>query len=204
MKKSILLLSGLLCFCLVVSGLTVASENASKEKEKAYDIGSKVKPFKLKDSKGKEHDLAKVLGKKIVLLDFWSSNCPVSRAYEERLKALKGKFGKKGVVIVAIDSNHNNPVDAIEKYVKKNQLNYPVLKDWKNVIADRFGALVTPHVFIIGKDKKIKYIGPIDDSQNPKKVKEKYADAALTALLAGEKVKVEKKVAIGCSIKRVK
>ncbi|MEW6233835.1 MAG: redoxin domain-containing protein [Candidatus Omnitrophota bacterium] len=199
---------------LVLIGMTSLAANASEQEKKPYRVGDVVEPFQLKDVNGKGYDLGKYLGEKIIVVDFWNFQCPVSRGYEERLKALYDKFGPKKAegteeeknaqaVFFVIDSNEPNSEDAIKKYAEENKLPYAILKDWKNVIADKFGAGVTPETFVIGKDKKIQYHGSIDDSQNVEKVKEKYLQAAVEALLKGEKPAVSEKKSFGCSIKRI-
>lgn len=185
----------------LLCGLAMASETMTKAK--AYDVGSVVEPFSLKNVEGKEVNLADVLGKQIVVLDFWNCQCPVSRAYETRLIELQKKYSTKEIAFFAVDSNSNNDEKMIKDYAAENKLTYPVLKDWNNVIADKFEAAVTPHVFIIGKDKMVKYIGPIDDSQDTSKVKSKLVENALDALLAGKEVTVTKQKPFGCAIKRV-
>lgn len=184
-------------------GLTAIPGMAKEEENKTYEVGSTVKPFTLKDQNGKEHDLGKVLGKKVVVLSFWSCQCPVSKAYEDRLIALDKKYDDKKVAVFAIDSNKINDIERIKEYAKKHKLTYPVLKDWENKIADTFGAKVTPELYIIGKDKKVKYHGAFDDSQNPKRVEKHLVPDALAAVVAGKDVKVKKHKAFGCSIKRV-
>ncbi len=172
--------------------------------EKPYDVGSKIEPFKLKDWAGNEHDLSKDLGKKVIVLNFWNCQCPVSRAYEKRFIALEKKYRDKGVQVYSIDSNTINDVERITKYAKESKISYPVLKDWNNVIADKFNAKTTPDVFVIGKDKTIHYHGAFDNSQQEENVKNHWLEDAVKEVLAGEKVTTPETKTFGCSIKRVK
>jgi hypothetical protein len=68
-----------------------------------------------------------------------------------------------------------------------------------------YGATRTPHVFLLertGKGNKVRYIGTIDDNYgNESAVETKYVEDAVDAMLAGEKIELEKTRAIGCSIK---
>ena len=196
-RKITLILSVLI----LMAGMTYASESQAP---KPYDVGSTIEAFSLKDQTGKIHDLSKVLGKKVIVLSFWSCQCPISIAYEERLKDLHKANAKNDVVVYAIDSNTTNDLEKIKAYAKKNELPYPVLKDWKNVIADKFNAQVTPEIFIIGKDKKVQYHGAFDDHKTPDRVKVSYAKNALKSVLDGDDVDIKKQSAFGCAIKRVK
>ncbi|MGC9326823.1 MAG: redoxin domain-containing protein [Candidatus Hinthialibacter sp.] len=175
----------------------------SQATQKAYKVGDAIEPFTLQCQEGKEHDLSKNLGKKIIVLDFWNCQCPVSRGFENQLKEIAQKYSEKDVVFYAIDSNTNNSVELIQKYAKDQKLKYPVLKDWENKIADKFDAAVTPEVFVIGKDKKIHYHGAISNNQNASKVEKHYLADALDSLIAGKPVEVKEIKAFGCTIKRV-
>lgn len=188
---------------LIIPAVFISQSAESQTAKKAYKVGDAIEPFTLKCQEEKEHDLSKNLGKKIIVLDFWNCQCPVSRGFEDQLKETAKKYGEKDVVFYAIDSNTINSVELIQKYAKDNKLNYPVLKDWENKIADKFEAAVTPEVFVIGKDKKIHYHGAISDNQNASKVEKHYLAAALDSIIAGKPVEVKENKAFGCSIKRV-
>lgn len=200
---------GKTCFAVLIAVLVVtpfmissvnASENAGNTK--AYKVGDKVEPFTLKSTDDKEHNLADYLGKKIVVLDFWNCNCPVSRNFESQRIALINQFKEEDVVWFAIDSNEPNTVEEIKKYAEQQKLNYTILRDPGNKIADKFGAQRTPEIFVIGKDQKIQYHGAISDNQDEKQVKETYLSDALHALLDGKEVKTKTTNAVGCTIKR--
>ncbi|HOJ59649.1 MAG TPA: redoxin domain-containing protein [bacterium] len=190
-------------FAVLIGALTVSGAAMAAEEVKPYKVGDEVAAFELKDVNGKTHNLADLLGEKIIVLDFWNCQCPVSVGFESQLMGIAGKYEGKDVVFLAIDSNHNNSEELIKKYAEDKKLNYPVLKDVDNVIADRFGAERTPEVFVIGKDKKIHYHGAITDNQNADKVKNHYLVAALDAMLAGKEVETKETNAFGCTIKRV-
>ena len=82
---------------------------------------------------------------------------------------------------------------------------FPYLQDVGQEIYPQYGATKTPHVFVLqkaGDDNIVRYIGAIDDSsRNPDKVKKRYVEQAVDALLAGESPSITKTKAIGCSIK---
>ncbi len=64
-----------------------------------------------------------------------------------------------------------------------------------------YGAKVTPHVFLLDKDRKVAYIGAVDDNNNPKAAKVKFVRDALDALLAGKEPPKTQTEARGCTIK---
>lgn len=69
-------------------------------------------------------------------------------------------------------------------------------------IYPQYGAAKTPHVFLLDKNRVVKYIGAIDDNaRDESKVKERFLANAIHALDNGQKINPETTKAIGCSIK---
>lgn len=204
-----------------LAAMVLAQEPGKPEKAAAKDAGTAKKTFavgsdvdatiSLTDITGKTHTLKEHQGK-VVVIDFWSIQCPVSQAYEKRLKKLHEDYASKGVVFLAIDANHTevdkgaaDPFGKIKDYVKKNSIPYPILIDTNNVIADRFDAKVTPHVFIIDGKGKLRFAGAIDDDNDGTKGDKAtpFVRQALDALLAGKDPATSTTKPHGCDIKRV-
>ncbi len=172
--------------------------------KKAVKLGQVVPDFKLQDTSGKEHRLSGYRGKP-VMIHFWSADCPFVMRYEEQLQEIANDYSKRGVVILAIDSNANETVSHIKEIAGKRKENYSILIDPSNQVADQFGAITTPHVFIIDKEGKLIYEGAVDDQgwseDNP--VKKRYVREALDAYLSGVPIPNPKTKSVGCTIKRV-
>lgn len=192
------------CGAAIAAMLAVASGFAAPPKEIA--IGAKAPDFKLLGVDGKYYSLSDALKKnKVVVVVFTCNHCPVAKAYEDRLVALQKDYKDKGVLILAINSNDPNyPGEGMEnmkKRAKEKKFNFPYIIDETQKIARAYGARVTPHIFVVGKDGKIAYRGAIDDSKNPRRVKKRYLRDAIDALLAGKAVPVSSTKAFGCTIK---
>jgi hypothetical protein len=71
-----------------------------------------------------------------------------------------------------------------------------------NVLADRFGAQVTPESYVIDDAGVIRYHGAIDDSQNESRIRTRGLRLALDAVLGGKPVEITETKAFGCSITR--
>ncbi len=141
---------------------------------------------------------------------FTCNHCPYAVKYEDRIKALNEKYEKKGYPVIAINPNDAAayPDDSFENMKKRateKGFVFPYLLDDSQSIAKTYGASKTPHVYILQKEKAdlvVKYIGAIDDNtDSAADVKEKYAEAAVDALLAGKPVATNTTKAIGCGIK---
>jgi len=85
---------------------------------------------------------------------------------------------------------------------KQAGFKFPYLYDGENQkVSLSYGARATPHVFIFDSARKLRYQGRIDDSESGEAIESADAQNAIDAILAGEKVAVEKTRVFGCSTK---
>lgn len=175
-----------------------------------YKVGDVVSDFSLKNINGKMVSLADYKDSKGFLLVFTCNTCPVSKAYENRIKGLNAKYAAKGYPVIAINPNDADaqPGDSFVKmqaYAKEKGFNFPYLYDPGQVVTRQFGATRTPHLFIVEKSAGgniLQYIGAIDDdTENSNPQKTNYAENAVDAVLAGKKPSVTFTKAVGCTIK---
>lgn len=173
--------------------------------KKQVKLGEPVADFALSDTAGSVIKLSDLKGK-IVMLHFWSAKCPFVVRYEERLRKIVEDYEPKDIVIYAIDSNITESREDIKKESEKRNLNYPVLVDPDQKVADQFGAITTPHVFILDKDGRLRYEGAVDDQGWGEKdpVTTSYTRQALDSLLKGEAVPTAQSKTVGCTVKRKK
>ena len=163
----------------------------------------KAENFKLKDYNGKEYQLSDFKNSKATVILFIATQCPVSNAYNPRMAQLYSDYKDKGITFLGINSNKQEGVDEIRDHAKSNKLDFIILKDLNNVVADKFDASFTPEIYVLNGSSEILYHGRIDDSRRESDVKAKDLRAALDEILAGKKVTVTETKAFGCTIKRV-
>ncbi len=172
-----------------------------------YKIGDTAQDFNLKNVKGKNVSLSGIKNAKGYIVVFTCNQCPYAKAYEQRIIELHKQYAPLGFSVVAINSNDKEvvPGDSYEnmkKLAKQKKYPFPYLYDETQEVAKAFGATRTPHVYVLDKDRVVRYIGAIDDnSEDPSMVKEKYVGGAVDALLKGQDVPVKETKAIGCGIK---
>lgn len=176
-------------------------------------IGDYVDDFNLKNVDGSYYSLKNEKNAKGFIVIFTCNHCPFSQLYEQRIIALDNTYRPQGFPVVAINPNDAQkvPEDSYEAMVKRARdlrFPFPYLHDETQQTARQFGALRTPHVFILIKDKenknafKVAYIGAIDDDpEDVKTNKIKYVEEAVNALLKGKQPKIQQTKAIGCTIK---
>ncbi|MFC1476941.1 redoxin domain-containing protein [candidate division KSB1 bacterium] len=193
--------------CLIAVFLLSMSAFAVAGDDDKYTLGNKVSDFSLKDINGTEHSLEGFLKDKTtkgVVFVFVSKNCPVSNACDARYKEMAPAFKEKGILFVGINSNKTESVEDIRMASDEREYNFPILKDWDNVIADRFGAEFTPHAYFIGSDGVLLYKGRIDDNhRNASKVQENTLSMVVDEYLSGKKLSYSETKSNGCTIKRV-
>jgi peroxiredoxin len=189
---------------------------SAAKKPKTLEIGAKAPNFNLPGVDGKKYKLATFAKADILVIIFTCNHCPTAQAYEVRMKKLVTDYKNKGVAIVAISPNDPKAVrldelgysdvsDSLQDMkfrAKDKKFNFPYLYDGDNQKMSRaYGPVTTPHVFIFDKERKLRYVGRIDDSEKPKNVKSRDTRNAIEALLAGKEVPVQKTRTFGCSIK---
>jgi peroxiredoxin len=197
--------TGVKCFTLsLVFVLAFAVLGEPGEEMKMIKMDEAVQDFTLKDAMDKEHSLkALSKDKKATVIMFIATQCPVSNAYNERMVKLYNDYKDKGIQFIGINSNKQESVKEIAKHSKDNGLEFVILKDLQNKIADYFDAKRTPEIYLLDENLVLRYHGAIDNSQdNPDK---HYLREVIGYALEGKEIPKDAKEtkAFGCTIKRV-
>ena len=154
---------------------------------------------------GKRHSLGDFRDARGVLLVFLSNRCPMTRAYEARLKKLASKYRKQGLRVVGVSIGHA-ATDRLEKMIARSALskyNFPYCIDLTQQLGRRYGATCTPHAFLLDSRRRVAYMGAIDDNVAPAKIEFHYLRDAVGAVLAGKRPEVTETLQKGCEIKYV-
>jgi len=165
-------------------------------------IGQPVADFKLPDADGKDHSLSTLKGEKGTVIIFISAQCPMVRAYNERIEKLAQDYRAKGVNVVGVNSNVTESADDIKRHAAENSYSFVVLRDKGNKVADLLGAERTPEVFLLDASNKLVYRGRIDNHRDVSLVQSNDLRDAIDATLAGKPVAKTEAAAFGCTIKR--
>jgi peroxiredoxin len=165
-------------------------------------IGAKVENFTLADTEGKQRSFNDLKGKNGALIVFMSAQCPVVKGYAERINALAKDYQAKGISVIGMNSNATESLDYVKSNMTERSHAFPMLIDKGNVIADKFGATVTPEVYLFDKDGKLVYRGAIDNDRSGENITARPLQDAVDATLAGKTVAKTETKAFGCTIKR--
>ncbi|MCU0702822.1 MAG: thioredoxin family protein [Fimbriiglobus sp.] len=155
---------------------------------------------------GKTHALADFKDKDVVVVVFTCNTCPVAENYEDRLiafaKEFAGEKGKVGFVAINPNTSKDENLEAMTKRAKKKGFPFAYLTDPTQEVTKKYGAMYTPEFFVLNKNRTVVYTGAMDDKAPPGEAKVKHLEAAVKAVLAGEKVPTtETSAAAGCKIK---
>jgi peroxiredoxin len=163
--------------------------------------------FKLQDFRGAWHELNDVKDRKLVVLAFLGTECPLAKVYAPRLAEMARGYEKKGVIFFGVDSNPQDSPSALARFAKDCGLSFPLVKDVGNELADRLGVERTPEVFVLDSDRAVRYRGRIDDQfgLGIHRVAPTRRDLAVAIedLLAGRPVAMSRTEPAGCKIGRV-
>lgn len=172
-----------------------------------YKIGDVATDFELKNVNGSMFSMSDIKNAKGYIVVFTCNGCPFSVMYEDRLIELHKEYEAKGYSVIAINPNFNEAnekenFDAMQKRAEEKNFPFVYLADTDQEIYPQYGAVRTPHVFLLDKKMKVQYIGTIDDNAKyPENVKEKYLENAINALEKGEEPTPNFTKAIGCPVK---
>jgi peroxiredoxin len=125
-------------------------------------IGRQIDDFKLKDYRGQPHALADFQDQKLVVVAFLGTECPLARLYGPRMQELAKEFGPRGVAFVGVNSNRQDAITEVAAHARIHGIEFPILKDLSNVVADQFGATRTPELFVLDENRIVRYHGRID------------------------------------------
>ena len=164
------------------------------------EIGVPAPDFTLSDLDGNSHSLDGYRGR-IVLVNFWSADCPWSERADSQFKSWLREWGER-VVLLTVASNANEPRQQVADIACQRGI-LPVLLDSGCRVADAWGAQTTPHAFVVDGSGILRYQGAVDDvtfrQREPRRL---YVREAIDALLAGRLPEVASTPAYGCTIVR--
>lgn len=151
---------------------------------------------------GKKHSMDEWKDKPFLVVVFTCNSCPCSRDYEDRIKTFAEKH-KTQLAVVAINSNliKEDSLDAMKKRADERGYNFAYLQDETQKVAKAYGATYTPEFFLLNSERKIVYMGAMDNKDDPDKVTVRYLEEALAAVQAGKTPDKTETLARGCMIR---
>jgi peroxiredoxin len=197
--KGAVLLAVFAVFALVLSQ---AIAERTIEARGGLEIGATVENFSLTDTEGATKSLNELRGKKGTVVVWLSAQCPVVKQYKDRINEIAAAYQSKGISFVGINSNATEDLNWIKSNKAEFGYNFPVLIDKNNVLADKWGATVTPEVYYLDAKNVLLYHGAIDNDRAGKNITDQYLKTAFDSSLSGKPIEKTRANAFGCTIKR--
>ncbi|MBW4655046.1 MAG: thioredoxin family protein [Kaiparowitsia implicata GSE-PSE-MK54-09C] len=169
-------------------------------------IGSYAPDFELPGVNGTVHHLRRYLGShRAIAVVFISNRCPLVAQYLERLRQIQAEIEVQEATLIGINANDEtqHPEEGFEPmqaFAAQHQLNFPYLRDVTQDVAEAFGAVCTPHAFLLDGEGVLRYSGAIDDNPQPAAVTQAYLKGAIAQLLRGNPPQPATTKAIGSAL----
>lgn len=199
---------------LLVTGLTLAAVccgATALQAEEQSRIGHKIDGFRLPDYYGRTRTLDEFADSKAIVVAFLGTDCPLVKLYAPRLAELAKEYEARGVTFLGVNSNQQDTMTYIGAFARQHGVTFPILKDLGNTVADDFGAVRTPEVFVLDQQRVIRYWGRVDDQYGlgaasgyaKNEIRRRDLAEAVEEVLAGKEVSQPVTKAYGCLIGRV-
>jgi peroxiredoxin len=180
----------------------------TEKKQSQARIGEQAPDFELKDLDGNTFKLSEHRGK-IVVLEWFNPDCPYVIKHHEKHKTMEDLYTRHkehGLVWVAINSGAPGKQGAGEERNRKARADFemvfPLLLDEEGKVGRAYGALVSPHMYIIDRDGRLVYNGAIDNDRHPTRLGDvNYVDQAILEVLDGRTVTHAETRPYGCTVK---
>ena len=178
----------------------------------AINPGQPAPDFTLSDTSGKAVKLSDLKGK-VVVLEWVNPDCPyVQKHYNSaNMPALQKEFGGKQVTWLAINSTREGHSEfkspqQMDAWMKKTGgAPAATLLDRDSKVGRLYGAVTTPHMYVIDPKGMLVYAGAIDDKRSTRledvKTAKNYVRAALGETMAGKAVSTASTSPYGCTVK---
>jgi peroxiredoxin len=171
-----------------------------------FGIGRRAPGFELPDTEGGSRTLTEAEGAPATVVLWTCNHCPYALAWHDRLVEAARDYGPRGVRFFAVNSNDaaRYPADSYEamrERVAREGWPFPYLYDESQEAARAWGAKVTPHVFVLDSDHRLRYHGAPDPDYQEPGHNASWLREAIDSLLAGEEVGRAETDPVGCSVK---
>jgi len=169
-------------------------------------VGRPAPPLELPDPYGAVYSLPRA-GDAPATVVFWTCNhCPSALGWHERLIAVARDYAPRGVAFLAVNSNDaerypRDSVEAMRERVEAEDWPFPYLHDESQGAARDWRAQVTPLLYVLDGELRIRYEGAPDADHMDPSQDAAWLRAALDAVLAGEEPEPAATDPVGCSIK---
>lgn len=136
-----------------VFGVMGCGDSGAKTTSMGGSLGEK-HHFTLEDIDGQSVSLKDVLASnKAVLINFWATWCPPCREEIPDLIRLQSQYKDKGFTVLGVDVGESGR--KVSGFAAKNGMNYPIVLDKTNKVAESYGIVGIPTSYLVSSDGRI-------------------------------------------------
>jgi peroxiredoxin len=174
--------------------------------EGGFGIGGRAPGFELPDTAGVGHSLGDAKDAPATVVLWTCNHCPYALAWHDRLVEAARDYAPRGVRFFAVNSNDParysaDSYEAMRERVAREEWPFPYLHDESQEAARAWGARVTPHVYVLDAEHRLRYQGAPDPDYQEPAHNASWLREAIDAVLAGEEVARPQTDPVGCSVK---
>lgn len=170
-------------------------------------LGQSAPDFNLPATDNKSYSLDSFKESKGLVIFFTCNHCPYVIGSNENTRKLAEKFKAQGITFVGINSNSPNTYeeDSYEHMVslmQKEHYPWTYLHDEGQKVAEKYGALKTPHFFFFDNERKLIYTGrAIDTPRDHTKSQTHELQDAIVEFLEHKPISKPLTNPVGCNVK---
>jgi peroxiredoxin len=172
----------------------------------ATKVGEPAPQLELPDTSGARHALP-MPGEAPATVIVWTCNhCPYALAWHDRIVQVARDYEDRGVRFLAVNSNDaerypHDSLEAMRERVEAESWPFPYLHDESQDAARAWAAQVTPHLYVLDPELRIRYEGAPDADHMDAGQEAVWLREALDSVLGGEAPGRPATDPVGCSIK---
>ncbi len=160
MIKAIRFMLVIICVLYFSSGCKLSDQDlklSAKQEGAVVNTFPQAYVFKLKDLKGEEVDLNKYIGKKKIVLVFWTTWCPYCRQALKYLQADFKSINDMGVELLAINIGESEL--KVNRFAQGYNFSFKILLDQYLSVTNHYELFGVPTYVVINKSGQVIYSG---------------------------------------------
>jgi peroxiredoxin len=172
----------------------------------ATKVGDLAPPLELPDTRGTVHALPTSDEARATVVVWTCNHCPYALGWHDRIVRVARDYEDRGVRFLAVNSNDQeryprDSLEAMRERVESEDWPFPYLHDGSQQAARAWAAQVTPHLYVLDSELRIRYEGAPDPDHMDPGQDAVWLREALDAVLAGAAPQRAATDPVGCSIK---
>jgi peroxiredoxin len=172
----------------------------------ATKVGELAPSLELPDTNGTIHTLPMPDEAAATVVVWTCNHCPYALAWHDRIVQVARDYQDLGVRVLAVNSNDaerypHDSLQAMRERVKAEDWPFPYLHDESQEAARAWAAQVTPHLYVLDPQLRIRYEGAPDSDHMDPEQNAVWLREALDAILADSEPPRPATDPVGCSIK---